>query len=553
MTNPEPNSFEQGQLDITPSTAFLHVLQNVNYKEWYALAEFVDNSIQSYLLHKEQLMSEYGEDYNLVVDIALDSATRTIKIKDNAAGIAEQDLERALRPGVKPPDTSGLSEFGMGMKNAACWFGDHWEVETKALGDPYVRSVRFDVPEIVRTETSHVQVDKRYVGAGPPYTIVTIRDARRFPILRTLGKVRSHLSSIYRRFIREGELRLLEDGRPLRYEAPQISCQPYFRTPDDEPKLWRKELNFDVGPIHVEGYAAIRHEGSTRDAGFALFRRRRLILGSEGDGYRPEQIFRNPNSYTYQRVFGELELTGIGVTYTKDGFIWPEWVDEDESEVPFDDEKWPPGLEGKFLRKLEKELNSAPVPIQDQAEGYRARRRGREARRQVAEVIDVVRAEIRDRLGAVLEAQDRTVDDDVAQRGDREAIVRMHPVHSDVLEIRWRNHQFIVTVQPSEAGPEGPWSVSNFGPSQVGGGLVSHTVAINISMNHPFVTRFIGPSGENLDTIGRMAASFAVAELLVMAGAVPEENVLAAWRENVEQLLRKVFSDDIDSGLSYGN
>ena len=37
-------------------------------------------------------------------------------------------------PAAIPPDRSGLSEFGMGMKSAACWFAPRWSVRTKALG-----------------------------------------------------------------------------------------------------------------------------------------------------------------------------------------------------------------------------------------------------------------------------------------------------------------------------------------------------------------------------------------------------------------------------------
>ena len=39
---------ENEKLDITPTVGLLALLKNMRYTEWYALGEFVDNSIQSY-------------------------------------------------------------------------------------------------------------------------------------------------------------------------------------------------------------------------------------------------------------------------------------------------------------------------------------------------------------------------------------------------------------------------------------------------------------------------------------------------------------------------
>ena len=85
-----------------------------------------------------------------------------------------------------------------------------------------------------------------------------------------------------------------------------------FRSPDEPARLWRKEIDFDFGiNLRVHGFAAIRATGSTSHAGFALFRRSRLIQGMRRpQGYRPDTVFGNSNSYRYQRLFGELHLEG---------------------------------------------------------------------------------------------------------------------------------------------------------------------------------------------------------------------------------------------------
>src|SRR3546814_5568171 len=58
------------------------------------------------------------------------------------------ELTRAMKISAPPPDRSGRSEFGMGLKTAACWFGSRWTVTTTQLGEPTTYSVVFDVEEL---------------------------------------------------------------------------------------------------------------------------------------------------------------------------------------------------------------------------------------------------------------------------------------------------------------------------------------------------------------------------------------------------------------------
>lgn len=119
----------------------------------HVLAEFVDNALQSFRDNREDLLA-FDPEYRLRVQIFIRwdenetrisyrKATKFI-IEDNAGGIAADRFVNAFEPANAPDDNTGLNEFGMGLKTAACWLGNRWVVETKALGEGVVRTVSFD-------------------------------------------------------------------------------------------------------------------------------------------------------------------------------------------------------------------------------------------------------------------------------------------------------------------------------------------------------------------------------------------------------------------------
>ena len=109
-------------VNIRPEVTILSVLQHLNYRPWFALAEFVDNALQSFLHYRKELGTDNGGNAILKVEIEIDGdGSGRIVVRDNAAGIHQSEFPRAFRPAELPLDRSGLSEFGMGMKSAACW------------------------------------------------------------------------------------------------------------------------------------------------------------------------------------------------------------------------------------------------------------------------------------------------------------------------------------------------------------------------------------------------------------------------------------------------
>ena len=107
------------KVNIRPTVNMLSVLKFLEYETWYALAEFVDNSLASYLIYEKEIKQVDGKKFQLEVKIEINESENIIIIRDNAAGIHVKDFPRAFRAAEAPPDTKGLSEFGMGMKSAS--------------------------------------------------------------------------------------------------------------------------------------------------------------------------------------------------------------------------------------------------------------------------------------------------------------------------------------------------------------------------------------------------------------------------------------------------
>ena len=183
----------------------LSVLKHLNYKPWFALAEFVDNAIQSYFDNERQLRAAAGKKYQLRVEIEVNpDDDGQIIVRDNAAGIALADFPRAFRPAEIPPDSSGLCEFGMGMKSAAFWFASKWSVRTSALGEAVERQVNLDITSILAEKLEDLGVVERPAKAAVHYTELVLTNLHQTPLGKTLGKIRDHLCSIYRVYLQIG-------------------------------------------------------------------------------------------------------------------------------------------------------------------------------------------------------------------------------------------------------------------------------------------------------------------------------------------------------------
>jgi hypothetical protein len=508
------------KVNIRPSVSVLSVLKHLNYKPWFALAEFVDNAIQSYLDKIRRLRTLSGKSYRLRVEIEINPEDGgRIVVRDNAAGIALADFPRAFRPAEIPPDSSGLCEFGMGMKSAAFWFASKWSVRTSAFGESVERQVNLDINSILAEKLEDLGVVERPAKADEHFTELVLTDLHQIPQGRTLGKIQEHLCSIYRVYLRAETLELIFKGEPLSYPSPSVLKAPYFKNPSGKAAAWQKEIDFDFGEgLRAHGFAALFDVASTARAGFALFRRNRLIEGSADEGYRPYTIFGNPNDYTYQRLFGELHLEGFEVSHTKDGFQW----DNNEE---------------AFLQLLHEELDKEPLPLLKQAEGHRVRPKAEDfvkgADKANQRTTETIQKCVPPLIQKQYELGPETKPVPAALPKAQET-ASSREIDVEVNGVRW-----LIRIELSTDSGVGDWlSISDAtGKSPAPKG--SRLLCLRLSLIHPFMQRYCGTTADQIEPILRIAAALALAETNARDSG---ERYAGTVRRNLNQLLRDAFS-----------
>ena len=310
-------------VSIKIQTGVYGQFRNLNNKPWYALGEFVDNAVQSYENNKSKFKTIYGDNYSLEIKISINKDKDLITIKDNAAGIGLDSYYRAFEPANIPIDNTGLHEYGMGMKTAAIWLSDIWTVNTKAIDENEERFVEYDLQKVIDEKKKVLEVVKNPKKRGTHYTEITLTKlSHNAPSNHQLDKTKRHLASIYRNFIRSGDLQLYINGELLTFDDPEILKSPYYKELNGENILWKKNIDFSMGDYSAKGFIGVLKTMSTNEVnGISLFRRGRVIVGSHDEKYRPKDLCGQMGSPRYKRIFGELELKGFGVSFNKGSFV----------------------------------------------------------------------------------------------------------------------------------------------------------------------------------------------------------------------------------------
>lgn len=531
------------QVTIRPGIGLYALFPSLRYSPWVALGEMVDNSIQSYQEHKEELFALHGPEYKLRIEINYSSGDNpTIQLIDNAAGIYTKDIERAFTPAMPPADKKGISQYGIGMKSSACWYANFFTIRTRALGEPIIRTVTFDIPKIIKNEIYELDIEKEEATNPKVHgTRIILKNLNQpVPVAGAASRLRSYLRSMYRDFLRTGELVLLINNEVQ--EAPMTNwlLAPYWPTDmgplDDKNYEWVKdfeiELNESHNPINpadpapkIRGRIGILEKGDTKRAGLALLWRRKVVQGagnmadSPDDLYRPGRIFGGANSFERQRVVGELDVSELSVTSFKDAVVWRE------------------GQEEEVLKKIKEALNTEPNPLLKMAKNYRASDNSKAGKAKLqgslSDVVDsatkaLIENNASEQLGDGFEIT-KTTEVPEPPRTDETNVVQ-----KVIKLIPQFNSDIILEVKDQIADTS--WLRVKQIPD-----LDKWVITIN--REHPFMKSFTVADPDSLDPVLRIALAIGIAEIQGLSSGFDTAGFL---RLSINDLLRNYLSSRSD-------
>jgi hypothetical protein len=333
---------------------------------------------------------------------------------------------------------------------------------------------------------------------------------------RTLGKIKTYLGGIYRQFLRDGELELLVNKEPVEFQEPKILVAPRYNDREGENHTWRKDVDIrlDSGR-RVTGFVAIRETGEARQAGVALFYRRKVVTGSGEEFYKPEEIFKGGNSFESQRIFGELHMDDFNVTYTKDALVW---YDEEE----------------EFIEALRAELDAEPWPLIKQAREYRKRTPEQAAGAVAQQTLD----NIVDAFQAVEYDIEGTSSDDTAteppsiptlEDGEEDA-PSPQPVDREIT-IDFQGTTWDVDLRLVADNAMSRWLTVDR--------VDDRKLVLTVNQAHPFMRAWCELPGQELEPVWRVAIALGLAQEMARLGGAKQPGMVT---ENVNALLRNVLS-----------
>lgn len=320
-------------------------------------SEFIDNSLASYIKFKHELETIHGKDFKLCIKI--EDINGEFIISDNAAGINDKDFVRALQPAVKPDDVSGLNEFGLGMKYAAVWLSNEWELRTSAIGEKFQKSTLFNYNEVISNQLVSLPINYTIKDLNTHGTTIVLRLLESKHVFRlNKNHIIKKLTSIYRNYIRPSgtiqanakkfdvdifvfgkklvwnefgflHAQWYEDRQPIKLDTPSIEWKQViekqeiaypFNVIDPITKI-QKEV---IRKFYVSGFVGILPDGDqAHKNGFVISRRGRVIEGFDERIYPKEISTKSKRSYEYIKLYGELnfeefdDLNGLDIDFTK--------------------------------------------------------------------------------------------------------------------------------------------------------------------------------------------------------------------------------------------
>jgi len=316
------------KVDISIGTDFYKTLQRTDISLEGAFREMIDNSTTSFMDHKQEL-KEIGEDK---CKVTIDWDDEAVIVQDNAYGMNFDDFSRAfgLNKKAKQYSPNSRSQYGLGLKYGAIAIGSEYTVETIELGSGKKYKGTLDVDYLDEVKPESIDSEVTDVPTHYHGTKISIRKLSEYkynsyikPKSKTLDNLKKKLSLIYSDDLRNNRLELWLNKEQIYYE------EPTWQTDANGNYVYKNFSNsFSHNGIEYKysGWLGQLETADVAGAGFSLLQKNRAVEIN----YRPSEIFGQSNSFPYQRIVGEINLSGDNwiVSFTKSKVKWQENVEQ---------------------------------------------------------------------------------------------------------------------------------------------------------------------------------------------------------------------------------
>lgn len=312
---------------------YLHTCRTLSYSWKHAIGELVDNAVDSFLEHEDDLPK--GVD----IRINYDGPSKKLSIIDNAYGMDEEAIEAAVQitrsHKTKQYYEGGIGRYGLGLKKSSTFLGDKWKVVTKGKDSDSKFTVDVDVMKLYHNNASEVTI-KDVKSKGKHGTRIEI-ELRKPMKGRAERSVKESLAEMYRYYIEDGKIRIWWNEEELEYSQPPTRITEVVTKEGVETTPWWSRIELDVKVKNkkvatVPGEIYILETMSNTTSGIQLFHSGRMVVGGSGSpnkNWRPSELVGGAENYRARRFCAVLNLDALEVNHQKDGFAWNIFDEED--------------------------------------------------------------------------------------------------------------------------------------------------------------------------------------------------------------------------------
>ena len=334
-----------------------------------------------------------------------------------------------------------------------------------------------------------------------------------------MDKIKRHLSSIYRQFLRSGQVEISVNGTILEAPNYNILKAPFYKTPEGEEILWKKEIDFEIDHYKAKGFIAILDKIQNNANGLVLMRRGRVIVGGGDERYFPPVLFGQSGSFRYRRLFGELELEGFEVSFNKNGF-------REEEDLYL------------LMEGIRDELKADEPSLLSQTDNYR--QRGKEQFEKISKAIkkDLEKKSKPKQLSRQVSEVENKINNSQYLQKNEEKIIKAEVLDSCSETFKYNGKSYILKMElVTEAETDSLYSVVKDNSEDV---TVSEATPIvcKVNLAHPFFTRFDQfKKGQDYTPIIAIFKALTLAEIMAPdKGTKFASNVRILFNQSIIQL-----------------